>query len=111
MKGVQTISDQRALGIEKMTPLLRTSDPTGGGSVYEKTLWQITYQDTDSGTEKKFPLFGGPKGSLLQLDRKAMPKFKFGRLNATDTTALVTRPTSDPSSTYLSFLRTSGAIT
>lgn len=111
MNKVDTIADQRNLGIEKMTPLFRTGTPSGGGSNYEKSLWQIRYQDSDSGTDKDFPLFGGPSGALRLLTRKEMPKFKFGRLLATDTGALVTRPTSDPSSSYVSFLRTSGAFT
>ena len=107
---VLTIGNQRALGVENMTPLTRTAEPGAGGSVYDNTLWQIPYEDRDSGTRKTFPLFGGAKGALRLPDRKEMPQFKFAKLNPTDKGAFVTRPTSDPSSSYVSFLRTSGAI-
>lgn len=107
---IPTINAQRAVGIERLTPLVRTAEPGAGGNKYDTTLWQIPYVDTDTDARKTFPLFGGPKGSLRLLDRKEMPKFKFGRLDGPGSGAAVTRPTSDPSSTYVSFLRSSGAI-
>ena len=109
--GVQTIAQQRAIGIEHMTPLIRTAEPGAGGNRYDKTLWQISYMDSDTGTEKRLSLFGGPKGTLLLPSRKEMPKFRFGLLNPTDAGAIVTRPAVDPAPAYLSFLRASGAIT
>ena len=108
--GVQTVAEQLQLGIKRTTQLIRTSEPASGGSAYDRSLWQIAYRDSDTNTERHFPLFGGPKGSLRLLDRKEMPKIKFGRLQATDPEAIITRPTVDTSSSYTSFLRTSGAL-
>lgn len=104
------VDDVNKKGLSLSTPLRRTADPAAGGNNYDRTLWQIVYFDTDAGAEKTFPVFGGPKGSLRLIDRKEMPKFFFGRMNPGDKEAFTTRPTSDPSATYVSFLRGSGAI-
>jgi len=109
-RGVDTIGDQRSVGLEKATVIQRTGTPASGGSIYDRRLWEIPFLDPDSGTEKTFPVFGGEGGSLKLLSRQEMPKFKFGRLTATDTGALTTRPTSDASATYVSFLKSSGAL-
>jgi hypothetical protein len=107
---VTTIDFQRELGMEYTTSLTRFADPSPGGNVYDRTLWEIPYIDTDTGTRMSFRLFDPSNGSLKQLERQKMPEFKFGRLNPTDTGASVTRPNSDPSPTYLSFLRSCGAV-
>lgn len=108
---IRTIAGQVAEGADMMTTLVRTTAPAAPGSIYDPGLWQIRYFDTDAGAPAFFPLFGGPRGAMQMLDRKQMPKFKFGRLAPTDTGALTTRPTSDPSATYVTFLRANGAIT
>jgi hypothetical protein len=109
-QGVETVAEQLELGIKRTTQLIRTAEPATGGSPYDRTLWKIAYRDSDTNTEQHFPLFGGPRGSLRLLERKEMPKIKFARLQATDPQAIVTRPTVDTSASYISFLRTSGAL-
>ncbi len=109
--GVDSIPDQLQRGFRfRTTQLIRTAEPAAGVSPYERTLWEIDYVDSDTGTNEKWPLFGGPNGTLRLLDRSEMPKFKFARLEATDAGAIVTRPTVDTSATYTAFLRTSGAL-
>lgn len=108
--GVYTVAEQQEKGMDKLTVLQRTGTPGAGGNIYDRQLWEIPYRDSDTDTEKHFPLFGGPRGSLRLLERREMPKFKFGRLSATDVGALTTRPTSDASPSYVSFLRSCGAL-
>lgn len=96
--------------MSKMTVLKRTVDPPAGGNVFEKTLWQLPFIDTETFTQKTFPLFSGKGGALKQIERSDMPKSKFGRRKPTDVGADTTRPTADTSATYIQFLRNAGAI-
>lgn len=97
--------------LNKMTVLSRTDNPTtAGGSIFEKTLWQIPYKDTETLTQAFFPVFGGPKGTFKLLERADMPKKKFGRRNPSDTGGETTRPTSETTAAYVKFLKDNGAI-
>lgn len=96
--------------MSKMTVLKRTVDPPAGGNVFDKTLWQLTFVNTETFKADLFPLFSGKGGALKQLERSDMPKSKFGRRKPTDVGADTTRPTADTSTTYIQFLRNAGAI-
>jgi hypothetical protein len=96
--------------IDKMTVVRRTKDPAAGVSPYDKTLWEIPYKDTETFTDKFFPVFGGPKGAFKLIERADMPKSRFGRQKATDKGADVTRPTTETTPTYVKFLQSIGAI-
>ena len=99
--------------INKMTVLVRTRNPTAGGSLFDNDLWDIPFLNSDTQKVEPFSLFEGPpKGAFKLLQSKEMPKIKFGRRqgSGTDTRADVTRPTLDISDAYVQFLRAVGAI-
>jgi hypothetical protein len=104
--------DQQIKTMNKMTLLELLVNP-GSLSLYDASLWrhwQLPFLDTDTQKPAHFPLFG-TTGDFQNLEAADMPINRFGRRIATPDVAEVTRPHSDTSSSYVTFLRSVGAIT
>jgi len=86
--------------------------PPQGENYYARSAWKVPFVDADTETQAFHPLFGGPGGSFLQLERKQMPKGdgRYFRAGHPEHGAFATRPTATLTSQYLGFLRSVGAI-
>lgn len=93
---------------------LQRDPPSGGGHTYDRQFWKIVFNNSMTGKDDLFPVFGGKDGTFQLLERKEMPKgegrYFRGNREADEHGALITRPTTDSSDTYLSFLASVGAI-
>ncbi|WP_416956480.1 hypothetical protein [Streptomyces sp. Agncl-13] len=84
----------------------------GGTAQFEPTDWKILYQDRSTNAAKHYELFTRVKGKLtfkpLTIDE--LFESPFAKPNPTKEEILTTRPRTDASAAYLSFLRTNGAM-
>jgi len=96
-----------------MVPIRRDpKTPPQGENYYARAAWKVPFVDNDTEKEAFHSLFGGPKGSFLQFERKQMPtgNGRYFRAGHPEPGAFITRPTSTATSAYFTFLQSVGAI-
>lgn len=86
--------------------------PAPGENYYARSAWQVPYVDNTTDKVVFHPLFGGPKGSFVQLERKQMPTGvgRYFRNDPDQAGAFITRPKIDITNLYTGYLRSVGAI-
>jgi hypothetical protein len=107
-----TIQDQ--LGRLNLMVFLRRvpGTPPPGENYYARAAWTVPFIDAATDAEKFHPLFGGPKGSFVQLERKQMPTGdgRYFRAGHPEPGAFITRPTVVTTNVYVDYLSSIGAI-
>jgi hypothetical protein len=86
--------------------------PPPGQNYYARAAWKVPFIDGTTDAETFHPLFGGPRGSFVQLERKQMPtgNGRYFRAGHSEPGAFITRPTIAITNQYVNYLSSVGAI-